>query len=468
MTAVGLKQKDIVVLYLDNSPELVTGILAVLKSNATFLNIAPDTPINRVQYILENSGATLLLTHPKYEQQLKDELSYDPIISCEFDEIALEAEAPVGLGDADDLAYIIYTSGTTGEPKGVMIEDASLMNYVTDAIDTYTGNEVTSFPLFTSPAFDLTLTSVFVPLLSGGRIVVYNDEQKDFLIEKVFDDDQVDVIKLTPSHLKLLRERFMDDASAFSSRVKRFIVGGEQFTADLAADITALYDGMVEIYNEYGPTEATIGCMIYQYQKDTDNRVSVPVGKATRNNWIYVLDEELQPVVNGATGEMYVSGKGLARGYVNNGALTSDRFITNPYVPAERMYKTGDLARWLADGNLEYVGRNDKQVKVRGYRIELEEVESALLQYGAKDDTNDDFSIEASTEILGKLHRCTKCLLPENYPGISFDQQGVCNICNEFEEYKEQIDSYFRTEEDFLPVVNDMKSVDSEYDCLLL
>ena len=468
MVVEGLEAKDTVVLYFDNSPELVTSMLACLKTNATFLTIAPDTPIERVQYILDDSGASLLLTHPKFEKHLKNDLSYDHIVSCEFDKIEPHNEPTTGVGAIHDLAYIIYTSGTTGAPKGVMIEDASLMNYVNVAIDTYTGNEVTSFPLFTSPAFDLTLTSVFVPLLSGGSIVVYAGEQKDFLIEKVFDEDLVDVIKLTPSHLKLIRERFKDGNATFSSQIKRFIVGGEQLTADLAADITDLYGGNVEIYNEYGPTEATIGCMIYPYQRETDNRLSVPVGKVIANNWVYVLDEELQPVISGATGEMYVSGLGLARGYVNNNALTSDRFITNPFKPSERMYKTGDLARWLPDGNLEYIGRNDKQVKVRGYRIELEEVENALLQYGAKGDTNDNFSIVESTKTLEKLQRCTKCLLPENYPGISFDHKGVCNICNEFEEYKAQIDSYFRTEEDFLPVVEEMKSVDSEYDCLLL
>ena len=468
MIASGVRPQDVVVLHHDPSLELVVGMLAVLKCNATFLPIAPGTPAARVEYILKDSSAKLICTHPKFGADWKNSQALDTLLFIEYKDIASAAVGPVTQGAADGLAYIIYTSGTTGEPKGVMIENSSLVNYATMAVERYIQGDRVSFPLFTSPAFDLTLTAIFAPLISGNRIVVYNAQQKDFLIQTIFEDNQVDIVKLTPSHLKLLKEKIKDQPGKHASRIRRFIVGGESLSTELAGEITRLFNGSVEIYNEYGPTEATIGCMIYRYNVQEDVRLSVPIGKATDNNWIYVLDENLEPVPSGATGEMYIAGAGLARGYVNNLDLTNARFVANPFLPAARMYKTGDLARWLADGNLEYLGRNDKQVKVNGYRIELEEIERALLQYGKAKEPRGDFDIIDSTRKLAGLKRCTTCLLPENYPSIAFDEDGVCNICKEFAHYKRQIDSYFKTEPEFVPVVEAMKNRNAEYDCLLL
>ena len=464
----GVQPKDVVVLYHHPSVELVIGMLAALKCNATFLPLAPGTPATRLNYILRDSGAKLICTHPSFEEELKKSGGFPKLLPVTFGGIDAVSKVPGRYGAKNDLSYIIYTSGTSGEPKGVMIEDASLANYVDIAIKTYIQDDDVSFPLFTSPAFDLTLTSIFAPLLSGNKIVVYHADQKDFLIEKIFEDNEVNIVKLTPSHLKLLKEKARDQSAQLSSGIKRFIVGGELLTTELAKEIHTIYEGAVEIYNEYGPTEATIGCMVHRYQHDKDNSLAVPIGKATDNNWIYVLDKNLSPVPSGVIGEMYIAGLGLARGYINNEDLTKEKFIANPFVPNERIYKTGDIARWLPDGNLEYIGRNDKQVKVRGYRIELEEIEKAILQYGSPKDSFEHFDIIASTKKLGDLKRCNKCLLPENYPSISFDEEGVCNICNEFAEYKQQIDEYFKTEDDFLPLAKAMKNRNEAYDCLLL
>jgi amino acid adenylation domain-containing protein len=467
MVVAGVRPQNVVVLYHDPSVELVVGMLAVLKCNATFLPIAPGTLASRVDYIVQDSSAKLICAHPRFSADWQKSKA-NTVLLTEYNDIESAASGPVAHGTADDLAYIIYTSGTTGEPKGVMIEHASLVSYATMAVEKYIQGDRVSFPLFTSPAFDLTLTSIFAPLISGNRIVVYNAPQKDFLIQTIFEDNQVDIVKLTPSHLKLLKEKIKDQTGEYTSRIKRFVVGGESLSTELAGEINNLFDGAVEIYNEYGPTEATVGCMIYRYNVYEDVRVSVPIGKAAANNWIYVLDENLEPVASGVTGEMYIAGAGLARGYVNNPALTQARFVVNPFLTGARMYKTGDLARWLADGNLEYLGRNDKQVKVNGYRIELEEIERALVQYGKSKEPHGTFDIVDSTRKLGELKRCTVCLLPDSHPAISFDEAGVCNICKEFAHYKREIDSYFKTEPDFLPVVGAMKDRNAEYDCLLL
>ncbi|MCY8365010.1 AMP-binding protein, partial [Bacillus spizizenii] len=162
--------------------------------------------------------------------------------------------------------------------------------------------------------------------------------------------------------------------------IRKMIVGGENLSTQLAQSIHEQFDGQIEICNEYGPTETVVGCMLYRYDAVKDRRESVPIGTAAANTSIYVLDEDMKPVPIGVPGEMYISGAGVARGYLNRPELTAEKFVENPFVTGERMYKTGDLAKWLPDGNIEYLGRMDEQVKIRGFRIELGEIETAMLQ----------------------------------------------------------------------------------------
>ncbi|UII31872.1 amino acid adenylation domain-containing protein [Fulvivirga ulvae] len=465
----GIKPQDTVVLYFDTSVEVVTAMLACLKLNATFLPIAPNTPDDRVKYIIANSGAGMVLTDLK-------NLSKANYLQLNLEVVCVSLKAMESStfkaveSNPDDIAYIIYTSGTTGQPKGVKVKSSGFKNYILGSIQNYVKEESVSFPLFTSPAFDLTLTSIFVPLVSGNSIVVYHAENNDFLIERVYEENQCDVIKLTPSHLRLLKEKMEQkkEQNGKSSRIKRFIVGGEDFKTSLARQIHDLFHGEIEMYNEYGPTEGTVGCMIHKYDPETDVRKSVSIGAASVNNQIYVLNEQMEPVVCGQTGEIYIGGAGVADGYVNNEEMTASRFVSNPFGEGN-LYKTGDLARQMSDGKLEFLGRDDKQIKLNGYRIELGEIENKLLQYGQNTEEKEgDFSIASATEKLRELHRCTSCLLPENYPGIEYDDKGVCNICNEFDHYRTQIESYFRKEDDFEAVAAEMKSNSQEYDCLLL
>ena len=182
-------------------------------------------------------------------------------------------------------------------------------------------------------------------------------------------DNLVDVLKLTPSHLALIK-----DLDNRNSRVKRLIVGGESLTTDLAAQVHESFGGKVEILNEYGPTEATVGCMIYRFDPVRDRRQSVPIGGPAANVQIYVLDEYLNPTPENVIGELYISGEGLAEGYINRPELTAERFIPNPFIAGRRMYRSGDRARWLPSGEIEYLGRGDEQVKYHGYRLELSEI----------------------------------------------------------------------------------------------
>ncbi len=391
---------------------------------------------------------------------------------CQEDLRELEKFAAVqsfSFAHPHNLAYIIYTSGTTGKSKGVIIEHQALTNYISWAAKTYVKNGIGNFPLFTSISFDLTMTSIFTPLVTGFAIVVYEDRESEkvMLIDNIVEKNNVHIVKLTPSHLKVIREKEME---GLQSNIKGFIAGGENLDAQLAEDICKNFNGNVDIYNEYGPTEATIGCMIYTYTPQNLSRKSVPIGQPSDNAQIYLLDKNRKPIPPGGIGEMYVSGYGIARGYMNQPELTAERFVPNSFIPGKPMYKTGDLGRRLPDGNIEFVGRIDQQVKVRGYRIELGEIEEKLKKYNPsihnRSIANENVVNTANTDII---HNCTRCALPSNYPENRFDEQGTCSICREYDTYKEEVKNYFKDIEDFKKILQKArKSNQSRYDCLLL
>jgi amino acid adenylation domain-containing protein/non-ribosomal peptide synthase protein (TIGR01720 family) len=282
---------------------------------------------------------------------------------------------------AHDPAYVIYTSGTTGTPKGVMVSHRSLVNYVWWAANRYlAGQNHWLFPLYTSPAFDLTVTSVFLPLLCGGTIAVYpgNDGRPPILT--VMAEGTVDILKATPSHLSLLTAAPEEESRR--EHVRRLIVGGEAFNTALARQVCHRFGSGTEIYNEYGPTEATVGCMIYRFEPATaedDDCGSLPIGLPIANSAVYVLDSYLDPVPPNALGELYIAGAGLAVGYLNRPESTAEKFFPDPHRPGQRLYRSGDLAVRRRQGTVEFMGRRDRQVKLRGYRLELGEIESRLL-----------------------------------------------------------------------------------------
>ena len=369
----GVESGSIVGIMADRSPHMVTAILAVMKAGAAYLPIDPDYPESRINYVLEDSGVKLVLTQDKYAGRLGQGCT---ALNLE-DEGIYQGAVPVTdkSGSKKDLAYVIYTSGSTGTPKGTMICHGGLTNYIWWANRMYVRGEKISFPLYSSLSFDLTVTSIFTPLISGNSIIIYSGENKELLIKNILEENRVGIVKLTPTHLRIIKETGLE-----SSSIRRLIVGGEDLKTGLARDISDMFRGNIEIYNEYGPTEATVGCMIHLYDRERDTRGSVPIGKPAANMRIYILDRELKPVAAGVTGEMYISGDGLAKGYLNRRELTEERFVANPFIAGERMYKTGDLARMLPEGIMEYIGRADQQVKIRGYRIEPGEIEAAILK----------------------------------------------------------------------------------------
>lgn len=376
----GVEEETIVGLLTSHSIETVIGILAVLKADGAYLPIDSGYPCDRISYMLEDSGCEILLTNIEIPEGV---IFSGEIINLNNQDLYLGDSKNVEcVNKQNDLVYIIYTSGSTGKPKGAMIEHQGLVNYIWWAKKMYVKGDDEVFPLYSSLAFDLTVTSIFTPLISGSKIIVYDENSDDeYVLYRIMKENRSTIVKLTPSHLSLLKD--MDNRN---SSVRRFIVGGEDLKVSLARDIHESFGGNIEIYNEYGPTETVVGCMIHKYDCENDTNVSVPVGIPAENVQIYILDKNLEPVPTGTVGEMYISGDGVARGYLNRPELTREKFIDNPFIIGKRMYKTGDLARFLSNGKIEYVGRADQQVKIRGYRIELGEIEKYLLSHEAVKD----------------------------------------------------------------------------------
>lgn len=369
----GVKKEYIVGIMMSHSIELVIGSLAVLKAGGTYLPIDPNYPVDRVNYMLEDSESSMLLVNFDTNEEIQYKGKKFNINGLNTD--LYSKENLIKVSELNNLAYIIYTSGSTGKPKGAMIEHQGLTNYIWWAKKMYLKDENEVMALYSSIAFDLTITSIFTPLISGNKIIIYDTDETEFVLYKILRENKVTIVKLTPAHLTLLK-----DMNNSNSKIKRFIVGGEDLKVSLAKEVFNSFGGNIEICNEYGPTETVVGCMIHIYNEEKDKGVSVPIGYPADNVQIYILDNELNVVPTGFSGELYISGDGVARGYLNREELTLERFIENPFIKGKRMYKTGDIARYLEGGALEYLDRSDNQVKIRGYRIEIGEIEKYLLE----------------------------------------------------------------------------------------
>jgi amino acid adenylation domain-containing protein/non-ribosomal peptide synthase protein (TIGR01720 family) len=321
--------------------------------------------------------------------------------------IALESdENPDVVIDPSNLAYVIYTSGSTGKPKGSMITHGGLANYLAWVRRAYPLEEGTGSPVQSSISFDLTVTSLFSPLISGRRVMLLpEDLGVEGLTEAIRSEEEFSLVKITPAHLQVLGEQIEPETAG--SRTRSFIIGGENLLSDQIAFWQSFAPGTA-LVNEYGPTETVVGCCVYWTPIEHEHKV-IPIGRPIINTTLYAMDPLFHPVPLGAHGELYIGGHGVARGYLHRPDLTAERFVPDPFQRAggqrsaavgwversethqrghsgqggERLYRTGDLVRFLPDGNLECLGRIDHQVKIRGFRVELGEVEAVLAQHPA-------------------------------------------------------------------------------------
>lgn len=365
-----IKPDDAIAVMMERSEWMLISLLGIMKSGAAFLPIDPSYPKERIQYILKDAGSPIVLTDKAFEV---DGLPAAINVREQWKDIQLGSnENPTAVNTPSHLAYVIYTSGSTGQPKGVMIEHGSIVNYTWWARNYYFKAGRANMPLFTALTFDLTLTSVFCPLLSGSTVFVYPSLEADQALEWIFTGGQpIDAVKLTPSHISMLA--YLDISS---TQIGNVITGGEALTEKQVQLLHELNSSMA-VYNEYGPTETTIGCSICIQEPGKE----ITIGAGVANTELYILGENRELLPLGAVGEIYIGGHGLARGYLNREELTKQKFIDHPFMPGRRLYRSGDLGRWRPDGQIMLVGRNDSQVKYHGHRIELGELESLLRQY---------------------------------------------------------------------------------------
>jgi len=449
-----------VVIHATRSNELVIAILGALKAGAPFVPLAADTPPDRVKAIVEQLAPSHICLDAGTIHSLGD-LDL-PVLNLEALPDASSAQGPTP--DASDPAYMIFTSGSTGTPKGVVVDYQGLGAYVDWAAQSFGAEGPKSYPLYSSIGFDLTITSLFVPLVTGGRIVVYPETKggADLSILDVMREDRVDVVKLTPSHLALSCE-----VPQSLTRIKTLILGGENLTTALCRAAQSKLRADLEIINEYGPTEAVVGCMIHRFDARADQMASVPIGLPADNMHIHVLDAGLNPVPIGVTGEIYIQGR-LATGYFGRDDLTGERFITHPVTKA-RLYKSGDLARQDGEGSLHYLGRSDTQVKIGGIRIEPAEVEAALKTIPGISAAHVTTYARAVPKTETRPQSCTRCGITDDVPGTSINAAGVCSICEGFEAYKERAEVYFKTPEALQTLVDDLPGRKTgQYDAIVL
>ena len=387
----GIVAETPVALYFERSTEMLVALWGVLKAGGTYVPLDSSYPKDRISYILEDTQASWVLTHSELRTAVDEQIFDRQIKSSpqvvDLDTLDLTVQSTINPGSTptfDQRAYCLYTSGSTGQPKGVEVEHHSLSNYVQWAQQQYVRDRTLAFPLFSSLAFDLTVTSIYVPLISGGQVVIYPEDKEpiDLSLRRVFQDNLVDIIKLTPSHLALVQ------GMPVSSRIKALILGGEDLKSTLVGEILSGEDvnPELEIYNEYGPTEATVGCMVYRCDSTVllpERSTSVPIGWPAAGANVCLLDEWFNPVPLGDVGEIFIGGPGVARGYLNRPALTAEKFVLRE---GKRLYRTGDLGRWEADGRLAYLGRCDRQIKLHGIRIEPGEIEAAIMAHPQVDD----------------------------------------------------------------------------------
>ncbi|MEM8722032.1 MAG: amino acid adenylation domain-containing protein [Cyanobacteria bacterium P01_G01_bin.39] len=370
----------------ERSLEMVIGLLAILKAGAAYIPLDPNYPEQRLAFILEDTNVSLLLSEQKLLPLLTKYQTQVICLDGDWDKINQEdSHNPIDLVNPQKLAYIIYTSGSTGKPKGVQITHTAVVNFLTSMSRT-PGLTATDILLaVTTISFDIAALEIYLPLTLGARLVLVSREvaTDGHQLSQHLALSQASVMQATPATWRLLL-----DSQWQGNQNLKILCGGEALDRSLA---NQLLSRSSEVWNLYGPTETTIWSAVYQVEEEVKSTKNIiPIGRAIANTQFYILNQQQQLVPAGVRGELYIGGVGLARGYFNRPDLTQEKFILHPFKNIEmpenrdnRLYKTGDLARYLPNGELEYLGRIDNQVKIRGFRIELGEIEAILAKYSA-------------------------------------------------------------------------------------
>jgi amino acid adenylation domain-containing protein/thioester reductase-like protein len=389
----GVGAEILVGICVERSLEMIVGILGILKAGGAYVPLDPHYPQERLTFMLENTQVSVLLTQqhlleglPKHDgQTICLDTDWEAMSTTGYAYAQESQEEPLPTATPENLAYIIYTSGSTGKPKGVAIAHRNLVHSTTARI-TYYQQPVSNFLLLSSFAFDSSVAGIFWTLCCGGTLHLPEEgvqREVPKLIELILQNRISHLLSLPSLYALILQQAKPEQLSS----LRAVIVAGESCPLELVQHHSQL-QSKVSFFNEYGPTEATVWSSVY-YCHTPKSETKISIGCPITNTEIYILDSHLHPVPVGISGEIYISGEGLARGYLNQSAITSEKFIPHPFSqkPGMRLYKTGDLGKYLNNGNIEFLGRIDNQVKIRGFRIELGEIETALKQYPEVEET---------------------------------------------------------------------------------
>lgn len=392
----GIKPNSIIGIMVNRSLEMVIGILGILKAGAAYLPIDPSYPLERIVYMLDQSHAQLTLTD---EDEL--EIPVDP--NCMFVNISLNNQT-IYSGEKtnlkkdknaspEDLAYVLFTSGSTGRPKGVMVPHRALCNLVNSIARNLNFKNQTIVSI-TTISFDIFFGDTILPLTQGMKVIIANEEEQTiprYLFELV-GKHKVEVLQATPSRMKLILSE--SQGIECLNGLSHLLITGEAFPPQLLPVLKSVTQA--EIFNLYGPTETTV----WSTMTNVTRSEKITIGKPIANTQIYILDDHFSPVSLNSVGEIYIAGDGVSLGYLHNPELTHERFLPDPFRPGQIMYRTGDLGRWLQNGEIECLGRNDNQVKIRGLRIEVEEIEACLLKHKAVKEA----VVAVKEDKIGKKH----------------------------------------------------------------
>jgi len=369
LLSIGVNPGNLIPICINRSVEMLIGILAILKTGSAYVPIDPNYPLDRIKYIFDDCGATFILSNTKSQ---KENIGQPVLIDTFFNNYpSLSSDSPQVSFSETDLAYIIYTSGTTGKPKGVMIENRSIASYISNQTKYFGINVEDRIIQFSNYCFDASVEQIFLALTNGASLFLINDKiLRDVeIFTKFLIENSITHLHATPGFIENI-------PSEKPTSLKRIVSAGDICKKELFKK----WIGKLDFYNKYGPTEATISVLECLCTPSFLTSKSLPIGTPVKGAAIYLKNESLEEVESGEIGEIYVGGIQLSRGYLNQPELTAQNFIKNPLNDTDILYKTGDLARKLDDGNIEFVGRIDDQVKVRGYRIELSEIENVLRE----------------------------------------------------------------------------------------
>ncbi|MEH2133322.1 MAG: amino acid adenylation domain-containing protein [Nostoc sp.] len=380
----GVEADLLVGICVERSLEMVVGLLGILKAGGAYVPLDPEYPQDRLTFMLADAQVSVLLTQQHLVEKLPQHQARVVHLDKDWFAIAKSSqENPIAEVQTSNLAYVIYTSGSTGQPKGVMLSHSNLCNHTFWMQATFPLTEKDKVLQKTPFGFDASVWEFYAPLLAGGQLLIAEPggHTDSAYLLRLIAQQQVTTVQLVPSLLQMLLEQ---GGIETCHSLKHVFCGGEVLPVTLQEGLLSKLD--VNLHNLYGPTEACIDATFWNCQREIYPQL-VPIGRPIDNTQIYVLDQNLQPVPVGVPGELHIGGAGLAKGYLNRSELTQEKFIPNPFnnskfkIQNSKLYKTGDLARYLPDGNIEYLGRIDNQVKIRGFRIELGEIEAALSQH---------------------------------------------------------------------------------------